>query len=136
VGTLYLETSRITWLAVLIGVSMGCFACGLLVLNNLRDIDTDAAAGKRTLATRIGRRRTRVLLLALVCAAFAMPIVVVVGRPADFTVMLVLLAVPIAAIPVRLAFAQTNAPALVRALRRMAVAELSFALLFAVGILL
>jgi 1,4-dihydroxy-2-naphthoate polyprenyltransferase len=135
-GTLYLETSHLTPLGVLIGCSMGCFACAILVLNNLRDIESDAAAGKRTLATRIGRDRTRALLLVLVCVAFAIPIVVLVAKLAGVTVMLVHFAIPVAAVPVRLAFAEADAPALVRALKRMAVAELAFALLFAVGILL
>lgn len=135
-GTVYLETSRITALAVLIGCAMGCFACAILVLNNLRDIASDAAAGKRTLATRIGRDRTRLLLLVLVCVAFALPIVALVAKLAFVTVMLVHFAILIAAVPVRTAFAETSAPALVRALKRMAVAQLAYALLFALGILL
>ena len=134
-GTVYVETLRITPLAVLMACAMGCFATAILVLNNLRDLDTDVAAGKLTLATRIGRPRTRALLLVLVCVAFAIPIAVLVFKLAGVTVMLVHFAIPIAAVPVRTAFAAPSAPALVRALKRMAIAELAFALLFSVGLL-
>ena len=134
-GTVYVEELHITPLSVLIGSSMGFLASAILVLNNLRDIGTDAAAGKRTLATRIGRRRTLYLLLMLVCAAFAMPIIAFAMHLAAVTTMLALVAVPIAAVSVRTAFATTAGPALVGALKRMAVAELAFALLLTVGLL-
>lgn len=136
VGTVYVETGKVTPLAVLIGCAMGFLACAILVLNNLRDIDTDIAAGKRTLATRIGRGRTLWLLLVLVCAAFAVPIVVLMLKLAGVTVMLVHFAIPIAAVPVRTAFAGTGGPHLVQALKRMATAELAFALLFTLGLFL
>jgi 1,4-dihydroxy-2-naphthoate octaprenyltransferase len=135
-GTVYLETSRITGLSVLLGCAMGFLATAILVLNNLRDIDTDAAVGKRTLATRIGRARTRILLVVLVGAAFAVPVVVVVTNRAGAAVLLVLLTIPIAAVPVRIAFASTAAPDLVRALKRIAVAQMAYALLFTLGVLL
>jgi 1,4-dihydroxy-2-naphthoate octaprenyltransferase len=136
VGTVYLETSRITALSVLMGCAMGFLATAILVMNNLRDIDTDAAAGKRTLATRIGRQATRWLLLVLVCAAFAVPIVVLVSKLAGVTVMLVHFGIPIAAVPVRVAFASEAAPDLVRALKRMAAVQVAYALLFTLGVLL
>ena len=135
-GTMYVETSRIAPLAVLIGSGMGFLASAILVLNNLRDIATDAAAGKRTLATLIGPERTRILLLILVCSAFAIPIVALVLKLADVAVMLVLLAIPIAGVSVRIAFASTAAPDLVRGLKRMATAELAYALLLTFGLLL
>ncbi len=136
VGTAYVETGRVTTLAVLMGCGVGFMATAILVLNNLRDIDTDTAAGKRTLATRIGRRPTRVLLLGLVCAAFAVPIVIFTTRLAGVTVMAMHFGIPIASAPVRTAFASTAAPQLVVALKRMAAAELAYALLFTLGILL
>lgn len=136
IGTVYVETLRITPLSVLIAFAMGAFATAILVLNNLRDLDTDLAAGKLTLATRIGRDRTRVLLLALVVVAFAVPIVVLMLKLGPVTIMLVHFAIPIAAAPVRAAFAMHDAPALVRALKRMAVAEVAYGLLFAIGLLL
>ena len=134
-GTAYVESLRVTPLALLAGAGVGFLATAILVLNNLRDIDTDAAAGKRTLATRIGRDRTLVLLLVLVCAAFAVPIVILVTGLAGVTVMLVHFGIPIAAVPVRTAFASRSGPALVSALKRMAAAELAYALLLTAGLL-
>ena len=135
-GTLYVETGSISALGVLIGCGVGFLATAILVLNNLRDIETDALAGKRTLATRIGRERTRILLLVLVSAAFAVPIVIFMSRLAPVTVMLMHFGIPIAAVPVRTAFATTAPPALVGALKRMAVTQLAYALLFTVGLML
>jgi len=136
IGTVYVEAGRVTALSVLLGCGAGFLATAILVLNNLRDIETDAAVGKRTLATRIGRRGTRVLLLVLVCAAFAVPILVFTTRLAGVTVMAMHFGIPIASVPVRTAFASTSAPQLVQALRRMAIAELAYALLFTLGVLL
>ena len=135
-GTVYVESLRITPLALLFSGSMGFLATAILILNNLRDIDTDAAAGKRTLATMIGRQRTLYLLAIVTAAAFAIPIVVFVSHLATWTVMLVHFAIPIASFPVRSAFASTSPPVLVTALRRMAAAELAFALLLTVGLVL
>ncbi len=134
-GTVYVETLHITPLALLAGIGVGCLATAILVLNNLRDIETDAAAGKRTLATRIGRDRTLLLLLFLVCAAFSVPIVIFVTGLGGVTVLLVLFAIPIAAAPVRTAFASRSGPALVAALKRMAAAEIAYALLLTAGLL-
>jgi 1,4-dihydroxy-2-naphthoate octaprenyltransferase len=127
-GTAYVETAHITTLALLMGCGVGFLATAILVLNNLRDIDTDRAAGKRTLATRIGGERTRWLLVGLVFAAFAATVIAGV-----FTT---LLAIPIAFVSVRSAFATSSPPRLVQALKRMAIAELAYALLFTLGILL
>jgi 1,4-dihydroxy-2-naphthoate octaprenyltransferase len=135
-GTVYVESLHLTPLAILAGLGTGFLATAILVLNNLRDIETDAAAGKRTLATRIGRQRTLILLVVLVCAAFAVPIFMLALGLAGVTVMLVHFAIPIAAVPVRAAFAARGGPALVAALKRMAAAELAYALLMALGLLI
>jgi 1,4-dihydroxy-2-naphthoate octaprenyltransferase len=134
-GTVYVEDLRVTPLAILAGCGIGFLATAILVLNNLRDIETDAAAGKRTLATRIGRERTLILLLLLVSGAFAVPILMFVMGLASVTVMLVHFGIPIAAVPVRTAFATRSAPALVGALKRMGAVELAYALLLTVGLL-
>jgi 1,4-dihydroxy-2-naphthoate octaprenyltransferase len=70
VGTTYVAVEEITGLCVVMGLAMGSAACALLVVNNLRDIPTDTAAGKRTLAVRLGDARTRWLYAGLVGAAF------------------------------------------------------------------
>ena len=70
VGTTYVaieEVPAVTWIAA---VGVGLLACALLVVNNLRDIPTDREVGKRTLAVRVGDRRTRQLYAALVVGAF------------------------------------------------------------------
>jgi 1,4-dihydroxy-2-naphthoate polyprenyltransferase len=136
VGTVYVEQLRVTPLAILAGCGVGFIATAILILNNLRDIDTDAAAGKRTLATRIGRRSTLVLLLVVVCAAFAVPIVILATRLAAVTIMLMHFGIPVAAVPVRTAFASRGGPELIGALKRMAAVELIYALLMTVGLLI
>lgn len=135
-GTVYVEIGRIPALAAWLACAMGFFATAILILNNLRDIETDAEAGKRTLATRIGRRQTRLLLKITVLAAFACGAAVWLGAPARVPVLLSLLAFPIAWSAVRDASATTEARVLVRSLKRVAIAQLAFALLFALGILL
>src|SRR5262249_38328747 len=127
-GTVYLETGRVNALAWVMASAMGFLATAILVLNNLRDIDTDAAAGKRTLATRIGRRPTRILLAVLVVAAFAAAIAVRAWLP--------LLALVPSALVVRIAWGREAAPGLVRALKLMAATELFYALLFALWMVL
>ena len=134
-GTVYVEALSVPPLAILAGCGFGLLATAILVLNNLRDIETDAAAGKRTLATRIGRDRTLMVLALLVVAAFAVPILMLVLGFAGATVLLVFLAIPIAVMPVRAAFAGRGGPTLVAALKRMAAAEIIYALLLAVGLL-
>lgn len=67
-GTCYVQLGRLPLAAVLISAGIGALTCAILVANNLRDRAGDAAAGKRTLATRIGDRATRRLYVALVVA--------------------------------------------------------------------
>jgi len=65
-GTTFTQANRITWPAVLGAIGTGLIACALLMVNNLRDVQTDAAAGKRTLAVRIGERRYRLAYVACI----------------------------------------------------------------------
>jgi 1,4-dihydroxy-2-naphthoate octaprenyltransferase len=133
VGTVYVEIGRVTPLALLMGCAMGFLATAILVLNNLRDIESDAAAGKRTLATRIGRRRTRELLAVVYVAAFAVSVIAAFSVP---FALLTVIAAPLAWSVARIAFTATDPPSLVRALKRAAITELVYALLFALAMLL
>ena len=80
-GTAFVQTEELTWVAVVAAVPVGLLASALLVANNLRDIDQDQAAGKRTLAVRLGDRGTAWLYAVLVAAAFAVGGVLAIERP-------------------------------------------------------
>jgi 1,4-dihydroxy-2-naphthoate octaprenyltransferase len=82
-GTAYVQAETVSSAAWWASASMGFLAVSILVVNNLRDIPTDAAAGKRTLAVRIGDRATRRLYRACVIAAFAAVVLGVVAGIAD-----------------------------------------------------
>ncbi|MGE3285313.1 MAG: 1,4-dihydroxy-2-naphthoate polyprenyltransferase [Pseudonocardia sp.] len=98
-GTMLTQAGRVTWPAVLVAVAVGALTSAVLVANNLRDIPTDALAGKRTLAVALGEARTRVLYVALVVGPLVVSAVMAgfVGPP----LLLGLLAVPVAVGPVR-----------------------------------
>ncbi len=75
VGTAYVQTGELTSLAFLSAIPVGCLATAIIVVNNLRDIETDRLAGKRTLAVRLGVRLTRFEYGTLVGLAYlALPI--------------------------------------------------------------
>jgi len=72
-GTAFVQQQRLDPSVLWPAFSVGLLACALLMVNNLRDIPTDAAAGKRTLAVRLGARRSRALLVATVVIALVLP---------------------------------------------------------------
>lgn len=74
-GTTFVQARVLSWPAAAAAVGVGCYACAILVANNLRDIPTDIGAGKRTLAVLLGDHRTRVLWFALVSLAQLLGIV-------------------------------------------------------------
>ena len=80
VGTTYVQAGEITTASVLAGVGCGALACAILVANNLRDIPTDSAAAKLTLAVRLGDRRTRLLYVGRVFTAYAMVVLIAIDH--------------------------------------------------------
>ena len=56
-GSYYVQTEELAWEAFVLAVPVGLLATAILVVNNVRDIETDRRAGKRTLAVRLGRER-------------------------------------------------------------------------------
>ena len=115
------------------GAAVGFMATALLVANNLRDIPSDAAAGKRTLAVRLGDRRTRRLYIALLACAFATIAAVALlgGRP---WALLGLAGLPLAVRPVRTVLGGATGPALVPVLVDTGRLQLVAGLLFALGL--
>jgi 1,4-dihydroxy-2-naphthoate octaprenyltransferase len=98
VGTAYVQLERFTGLELLAAIPVGLLAVALLVVNNLRDIEGDTSAGKRTLATRIGAGRTRTLYAATLLGPFVFALAIAVSRP---WALLALIALPLALVPVR-----------------------------------
>lgn len=94
-GTAYVMTHEVTPLALAASVPMGCLISAILVVNNLRDIDTDRAAGKRTLAVRIGREATRWEYLVLLVIAYLIPVAMAVAGMRNWWVLLALVTIPL-----------------------------------------
>jgi 1,4-dihydroxy-2-naphthoate octaprenyltransferase len=134
-GTTYVEIGFVTPLSVTGAVAMGALACAILVLNNLRDIETDAEAHKRTLAVRIGREATRTLLAALFLLATLMPIAAFALGYAGRWIVEPIITLPLAITVWRLS-ARDDPKTLVDALKRTAQLEVWFALLWTGGVLM
>ena len=133
-GTTYVQLGRVTGAAALCAVAVGLLACAILVANNLRDIPTDAVAGKRTLAVRLGERSTRSLYAALMTVPALVP--VALATTGHRWALLGLLAAPAQLLPVRSVSAGAAGPDLVPVLRETGRAELAFAVLVGVGLAL
>jgi 1,4-dihydroxy-2-naphthoate octaprenyltransferase len=132
VGTTYVAVEDITGLSVVMGCAAGCVACALLAVNNLRDIPTDTAVGKRTLAVRLGDARTRWFYVLLIGATFVLVVVgAVVWRP---WVLLGLLAVPAAVVPARKVRGGAAGPGLIAVLGETGRLQLAFGLLTTIGL--
>src|SRR3982751_2664708 len=69
-GSYYVQVQELPWQAFALAVPVGLIASAILVVNNVRDLETDRRAGKRTLAVRLGRERTRRLYAAMLAAAY------------------------------------------------------------------
>lgn len=132
-GSAYVQLQRVPWLAVVAAVPVGLLACAILLVNNLRDIDSDARVGKRTLAVRVGRDRTRQLYRASVVLSLA---VAAATAPVAPGALLALAAAPLALTPLRIVASKVDPPSLVRALIATARLQLAFSVLLAVGLVL
>jgi 1,4-dihydroxy-2-naphthoate octaprenyltransferase len=135
-GSYYVQTEKLTWESLALAVPVGLLAAAILVVNNVRDLDTDRRAGKRTLAVRIGRARARSLFVAMLVVAYLVP----VGIPAVGGLSWWLLA-PLASLVlvpplVREVRMRTDGPALNAALAATGRLLAVFSLLLSAGILL
>jgi 1,4-dihydroxy-2-naphthoate octaprenyltransferase len=134
-GTTYVNELRVPPGAWVAGFATGCLACAILALNNLRDIATDAAAGKRTLAVRLGAVWTRRFIGALFGAALLAPLAASLAGWVPRLAALPVLAVTMLG-PVMRAAASSEPRALIGALQRAAAIEVWWALLWTLGLLL
>ena len=130
-GSAYVQLERVPAAAAAASVVVGLGAVAILLANNVRDIDGDRLAGKRTLAVRLGRSRSRDLFCAVVAAMFATAALLGLARP---SVLVTLAAVPLAVAPVRLVRGRSDGPGLIAALGATARLQLVVSLLLAAGL--
>jgi 1,4-dihydroxy-2-naphthoate octaprenyltransferase len=130
-GTAYVNMERLTGLAVAASVPVGLLAVGLLVTNNLRDLPSDEASGKRTLAVRIGDPATRRLYAAIIVAVFVSGAVVATMRTGA---LLALLAAPMAWATARPVRRGATGPALVPVLVSTSRLQLLYGALLTMGL--
>ena len=133
-GSYYVQLEELDLAPFLLSIPIGLMSAAILVVNNVRDIDTDRRAGKRTLAVRLGRERTRVLFAAMVALAFLLqPLVLLAGT--DWAPALAaFLAAPLALRPLRAVRTRTDGPALNAALAQAGALLAVFALAAAIAL--
>jgi 1,4-dihydroxy-2-naphthoate octaprenyltransferase len=130
-GTVLTQSGPPGPLAVVTAIGVGMLTSAVLVANNLRDIPTDAAVGKRTLAVRMGDRDTRRLYAALTL----LPFLLSVGAGLrSWPMVLALLALPLAVIPIRAVLGGAEGGKLIRILAQTGVLLLAWSLLTAIGL--
>lgn len=135
-GTYYVQALALTWTVVAAALPVGALTTCILVVNNLRDIETDRRAGKRTLAVMLGPRRTRIEYIVLLIVAYLTPVGLALSRTVEPWVVLPLATIPLARRLVQELRAPETAHALNYTLAGTARLSLIFSLLFAIGLLL
>ncbi|OMG56563.1 1,4-dihydroxy-2-naphthoate octaprenyltransferase [Azonexus hydrophilus] len=127
-GSHYLQTLSLSPAALLAGTLLGLHAAAVITVNNYRDLDGDAASGKRTLAVRLGRPATRWLYTGEILTPYALlPLL-------DGTTWLPLLSLPLALWLIRRFHRETPGPAFNRLLAATAGLQLLFALLLTLSL--
>jgi 1,4-dihydroxy-2-naphthoate polyprenyltransferase len=134
-GSYFVQVQQLPWQAFVCAVPVGLLASAILVVNNVRDLETDRRAGKRTLAVRLGRERTRVLYAAMLAGSFLLaPLPWLLGSM-EAWLLLPWLTIPLALALIRVVRTRTDGPALNGALARTGLLQLLFCVLFSAGIL-
>jgi 1,4-dihydroxy-2-naphthoate octaprenyltransferase len=134
-GSYYVQVQKLPWEAFVCAVPVGLLASAILVVNNVRDVDTDRRAGKRTLAVRLGRERTRAMYATMLALAFLTAPVCWWAGSMQSWLLLPWLSAPLAVRLVRVVRTRLDGPALNGALAGSGQLQLLFCLLFSAGIL-
>ena len=135
-GTAYLQAAAWSGYALLLSVPVGLLVTNILVVNNLRDLPTDRAASKRTLAVRIGDRATRVQYALFAAIAYLIPLVIAATQPSRRWLFLPLATLPLAVRLVRRVLAGVGGRDLNPMLKASGQLLLFFGVLLAVALLL
>jgi 1,4-dihydroxy-2-naphthoate polyprenyltransferase len=135
-GSYYVQVEHLDWLPAGLSVAVGMLAAAILVVNNVRDIETDRRAGKRTLAVRLGRESTRRLYIALLGGAYAILLLTLALNAGPWWGLLGFLSAPLIARPARAVLNRTDGPALNGALAGTGALLGAFSLLVSAGFLI
>jgi 1,4-dihydroxy-2-naphthoate polyprenyltransferase len=136
VGSYYVQTEELRWEAFALAVPVGLLSSAILVVNNVRDIDTDRRAGKHTLAVKLGRERARRLFTAMVVASFTAPVVILALGGLTPWLLITLAAVPLGIPLIKTVSSHSDGPALNRALAGTGRLLAVFSVLLSAGVLL
>lgn len=136
VGSFYVQTEDLPWEAFALSIPVGLLAAAILVVNNVRDIDTDRRAGKRTLAVKLGRGGARRLFDVMLLAAFLACVAIPAAGGLTWWTLLPLLSLPLALKLRATVAARTDGPALNGALADTGRLLAVFSALLAAGVLL
>ncbi len=134
-GSYFVQRRGLPWQAFVLAVPVGLLIAAILVVNNARDIDTDRRAGKRTLAVRLGRERTRVLFVAMIAVAFVTSWVPWFAGALSPWLFVTAAAAPLAIGVIQTVRTHADGPSLNEALARTAKLALVFCLLLCAGVL-
>jgi 1,4-dihydroxy-2-naphthoate octaprenyltransferase len=135
-GSYYVQLEDLDALPLGLSIAIGFLATAILVVNNVRDLETDRRAGKMTLAVRTGRHNAVALYRLLVLGAFAVLPITLIGADASLLPLIGLLALPLAVGPMRTLTNRTDGPALNGALAATGALLGAFSLLVSIGLLL
>ncbi|WP_354702018.1 1,4-dihydroxy-2-naphthoate octaprenyltransferase [Paraconexibacter sp. AEG42_29] len=135
-GSTFTQIERWPWEALAYAVPVGLLASAILVVNNVRDMDTDRRVGKKTLAVRLGREKTRKMYAAMIYGAFVTALIPALFGPISWASAICFLAIPLAAKLVRTVNSHTDGPTLNGALAGTGQLQLVFCVLLSGGILL
>ncbi len=134
-GSFFVQVQHLDWEAFALAVPVGLIAAAILMVNNIRDVETDRRARKRTLAVRLGRARARTLFALTIYAAYVLLVITWVFGPLSPLVMLPWLTLPVGAEIVRVVRNRSDGPSLNRALAQTGMLQLACCLLLSVGVL-
>jgi 1,4-dihydroxy-2-naphthoate octaprenyltransferase len=135
-GTYFLQTKQFTLMSFIASLPNALFATCIIVVNNLRDIDTDRSAGKHTLAVRIGDRATRIEYIVMLVIAYLTPSVLrLLGFTQGWAWLVPWVSAPIAFVLARNLWRTPRGPALNPILGRTAQLNLIFSVLFSASLL-
>jgi 1,4-dihydroxy-2-naphthoate polyprenyltransferase len=135
-GSYFVHVEDLDWLPFALSVPVGFLAAAILVVNNVRDIDTDRRAGKRTLAVRIGREPARRLYVALVAGALLLLPLGLLVADGPAWALLGLAAAPLAIRPVRSVTTRTDGRSLNAALAGTGMLLAAFSLGVSAGLVI